>query len=125
MVCSGCLMTDKGPASNMDIFTEDCWALTDLMEKGGALLTGTRRDMNRSRNRVRTKLPTDGPGQYSGPPNTVFSECSMRQKRLVLYHKLYRFLYGIGRTGVRVVLPACCILRIQITYTDPEVPATF
>ena len=71
-------MTDKGPASNMDIFTEDCWALTDLMEKGGALLTGTRRDMNRSRNRVRTKLPTDGPGQYSGPPNTVFSECSMR-----------------------------------------------
>ena len=108
-------MTDKGLPSNTDRFTEDCWALTDLMEEGGVLLTGTRRDMNRSRNRVRTKLPTDGPGQYSGPSITVFSECSMAQKRLVLYHKLYRFLYGIGRTGVRVALPACYILRIQIT----------
>ena len=124
MVCSGCLMSDRGAPNTSQTYTEECWALTDLMAEGGALLIGLDEDMNRSRNRLKTKVSTDGPGEYSGPPVTNFSDCSMKQKRLVLYHKLYRFLYGIGRTGVRIALPACCILRIQLTYSDPKIPAT-
>ena len=79
--------------------------------------------MFRSQNRLKTKLPTDGPLQYSGPPVTVSELCTNKQKRLVLYHKLFRFLYGYGQHGVRVVLPTCCVLRIQNTYRDANNPA--
>ena len=117
-------MTDFGAPNTSQAYTEECWALTDMMTEGGDLLTGLEKDMHRSRNRLKTKLPIDGPGEYSGPPVTSFSDCSMVQKRLVLYHNLYGFLYGPGRTGVRLALPACCILRIQLTYSDPKIPAT-
>ena len=34
------------------------------------------------------------------------------------------FLYGVGRTGIRIPLPSCCVLRIQNEYRDQDNPAT-
>ena len=125
MVCVGCLMTDKGAPNNFPKYLNyECWATTDLMEENGALLTGIDSDMRRSKNRLKTKLPGDGPGKYSGHSVAPFAECSMAQKMLVLYHKLFRFLYRYGRKGVRIALPACCVLRIQNSYSDPIEAAT-
>ena len=125
MVCAGCLMTDKGSPNNYPEYQNyECWAATDMMEEDGPLQSGLDDDMLHSKDRLKTKLSIDGPGQYSGPSVTTFAECSMVQKRLVLYHKLFRFLYGFGRRGVRVALPACCVLRIQNAYSDPAEPAT-
>jgi len=76
--------------------------------------------MSRSKNRVKTKLPSDGPSEYNGPPVKTFDECNSIQKRLVIYHKLYQWLYGLGRKGVRIPLPSCCVLRIQCAYSDPS-----
>ena len=98
-------------------------AVTTLMAKGGKLLTGYRKDMVRSANRVKTKLPHDKNGEYTRDSITDSENCSSRQKRLVLYHKLYHFLYGIGRKSVRIVLPSCCVLRIQTEFPDPVEPA--
>ena len=124
-VCVECLMTNRGaPNTSTNYSDKECWSVTELMAAGGALLLGNEKDMFRSRNRLKTKLPTDGPGQYTGPSITEFQICTNHQKRLVLYHKLYRFLYGVGRKGVRVVLPSCCIMRIQNTWPDPAAPAT-
>ena len=118
-------MTNKGAPCNFAKFRNyECWAATDLMEEDGALLRGIEADMRHSKDRQKTKLDTDGPGQYTGPPVTSSYECSMAQKRLVLYHKLFRFLYGFGRKGVRIALPACCVLRIRNSYSDPAAPAT-
>ena len=50
-------------------------------------------------------------------------DCKDVQKRLVLYHKLFRHLYNEGRSGIRVDLPNCCKTKIQIQYkrdVDPE-----
>ena len=79
--------------------------------------------MERSSERVRSKLQSDGPGEFTGPPVKSFIECNNKQKRLVCYHKLFRFLYGIGITGVRIELPPCCVLRIQNEYRDLRHPA--
>ena len=87
------------------------------------IITGTKEEMERSRNRVKSKLSTDGLGEFNGPPIETFENCSNAQKRLVCYYKLYRFLYGIGRLGVRVALPSCCVLRIQNQYPDEVEPA--
>ena len=123
-LCKECLMTNVGAPSSLPKYADkECWALTDLLNDNGELLTITDRDMIRSQNRLRTKLPSDERLQYSGPPVTVTDNCTNRQKRLVLYHKLFRFLYGVGQHGVRVVLPSCCVLRIQNTYKDANNPA--
>ena len=53
-LCKECLMTNRGAPRD-----ENCWAVTALMAKGGKLLTGYRKDMDRSANRVKTKLPHD------------------------------------------------------------------
>merc|ERR1719397_2361185 len=79
--------------------------------------------MFRSQNRITTKLPIDGPDEYTGPPVTISQKLTNKQKRLILYHKLFRYLYGVGQQGVRVVLPTCCVLRIQNTYRDSNNPA--
>ena len=50
--------------------------------------------------------------------NAPFSQLTNRQKRLVLYLKLFRFLYGIGRSGVRIPLPRCLVARIRRLYHD-------
>ena len=94
------------------------------MATGGELLIGNEKDMTRASNRVLTKLPSDEPGEYIGPPVVCFEECSNAQKRLVLYYKLFRFLYGIGLRGVRITLPSCCVLRIQAEYPDDNEPAS-
>ena len=114
-----CLTTDLGAPRD-----ESCWAVTKLFEHDGELLSGHRKDMRRSANRVRTKLQHDKNGEYTGHSITDFANCSNPQKRLVLYHKLFHFLYGIGRKGVRIVLPSCCVLRIQNEFSDPAEPAT-
>ena len=116
-------MTDRGAPCPQSYDGASCWACTNLMKEDGKLLTGTRVDMIRSSSRIRSKLPSDGIGEYSGASIETFEECTNKQKRLVCYHKLYRFLYGVGRYGVRVALPSCCVLRIQNQFPDPEDPA--
>ena len=96
-----------------------------MMATGGDLLTGNNDDMLRSIGRIKGKLPTDGPDEYSGPSPTLFNDCTNKQKGLGCYYKVFRFLYGVGHSGVRIALPACCVLRIQNAYADPEEPATF
>ena len=117
-------MTDKGSPCPIKYKGKLCWASTELMNDGGKLLIGIKQDMERSRNRVKSKLATDRLGEFNGPPIEKFENCSSAQKRLVCYYKLYRFLYGNGRLGVRVALPSCCVLRIQNEYPDVEEPAT-
>ena len=124
MTCNACAMTDRGAPCSLTYNGALCWASTDLMKEGGKLLTGSRKDMIRSCWRVKSKLSTDGVGEFNGPPVEEFEDCSNVQKRLICYHKLFRFLYGIGRVGVRVPLPSCCVLRIQNQYPDPIHPAT-
>ena len=102
---------------------DSCWAVTELMAQGGELLTGLPKDVIRSANRVKTKLPQDKKYEYTGESVTDFVNCSNRQKRLVLYHKLFYFLYGVGRKGVRIVLLSCCVSRIQYEFPDPAEPA--
>ena len=79
-------MTDVGAPRN-----DSCWAVTELMAQGGELLTGLPKDMIRSANRVKTKLPQDKKYEYTGESVTDFVNCSNRQKRVVLYHKLFHF----------------------------------
>jgi len=94
------------------------------MAPGGYLLTITHEDLKRSKNRVRTKIETDGPDEYSGPPVQSPSNLNAKQSRLVLYHKLFRYLYGEGRRGVRVILPSCCVTVIQQNFSDNQYPAS-
>ena len=121
--CHGCEMTDRGSPCPNEHGGVTCWAMTELMATGGKLLIGDRKDMARSRERIKSKLTGDAVGEYSGPPVDTFDACTNVQKRLVCYHKLYRYLYGVGIAGVRVALPSCCVLRIQNEYRDLENPA--
>ena len=59
------------------------------MATGGKLLIGDRKDMARSRERLKSKLTGDAVGEYSGPPEITFVGCTNVQKRLVCYHKLF------------------------------------
>ena len=124
-MCNGCSLTDRGCPKSDEYGETKCWAMTPLMTKGGELLTANKAEMERSSARIRTRLQTDGPGEYSGPPPTTFEECSNIQKRLICYYKIFRFLYGVGHAGVRIALPSCCVLRIQNCYPDPQHPPTF
>ena len=101
-----------------------CWAMTTLMSPGGELLTITDEDMIRSRGSIRTKTEDDSDEEYSGPPVTIIANLTKKQSRRVLYHKLFRFLYNIGRRGVRIVLPSCCVTVIQQAYIDPSESAS-
>ena len=94
------------------------------MKKGRKLVTATEDEMIRSRSRLKSKLPRDGVGEFNGPAPKTFEECNNVQKRLVCYHNLYRFFYGIGISGVRIALPSCCVLRVQNEYSDPLNPPT-
>ena len=123
MVCHSCLMTNRGVPNAFPNYTETCWANTNIFAHGGTMLVGNANDMRRSRNRIRQKRPTDGPGEYTGDPVATWNLCNPKQKRLVCYHKLFQFLYGIGRRGVRIVLPSCCVLRIQTEHADVNYPA--
>ena len=124
-MCNGCALTDRGCPKPSEYGEISCWAMTPLMAFGGDLLIGNYKNMIQSSFRIKGKLPTDGPAEYTGPSPTRFEDCTNKQKRLVLYHKLFRFLYGVGHAGVRIALPACCVLRIQNAYPDPLDPATF
>ena len=101
-----------------------CWSTTSLMTQGGDLLTINNADMVRSRNRIRTKAEDDSDDEYTGPPVTSIANLTQKQCRIVLYHQLFRFLNDIGRRGVRVVLPSCCVTLIQQSYSDPQEPAS-
>ena len=84
-------MTDKGSPCSITYKGKLCWASTELMNDGGKLLIGIKQDMERSRNRVKSKLATDRLGEFNGPPIEKFENCISAKKRLVCYHKLYRF----------------------------------
>ena len=121
--CHGYIMTDKGPLCPSKHRGAMCQALTDLMAPGGKLLIGDQDDMARSSNRLKTKPINQDTGEYCGPSVDNFESCTNVQKRIVCYHKLYRFLYGVGITGDRVAPPASCVLRIKNQYSDPLNPA--
>ena len=116
--CNACAMTDRGIPGSPEYDGIPCWSLTDLMKKGGKLVTATEHEMIRSSSRLKSKLPTDGVGEFNGPAPKTFDDCSNVQKRLVCYHNIFRFLYGVGIAGVRIPLPSCCVLRIQTEYPD-------
>ena len=82
-MCDGCSLTDRGCPNPADFDVAKCWAMTPLMVKGGDLLIGTKDDMERSSGRIKVKLPTDGPGEYSGLPPSSFQNCTNAQKRIV------------------------------------------
>jgi len=97
-----------------------CWANTDLFvicgeqklngdiaTEDGDYLRGYNEDLERSRSRIRNL--------NSNPPTypETWNDCNDRQKRLVLYHKVFRLLYKIGKRGVRVRLPSCIVGRIK------------
>ena len=84
--CKECSMTDLGAPSYAS-----CWAVTELMASGGRLVTGNNKEMKRPANMLRIKLQSDEKGEYSGDAVSIFEDCNNRQKRLVLYHKLYFF----------------------------------
>ena len=67
MSCNECAMTDKRCPSSGDYPNIPCWSLTELMQKGGQLLTATDKEMVKSSGRLKSKLPTDGVSEYSGP----------------------------------------------------------
>ena len=66
--CHACEMTDKGAPCPNEHGGVTCWAMTELMATGGKLLIGDRKDMARSRERIKSKLSRDAAGEYSGPP---------------------------------------------------------
>ena len=121
--CNVCSITDRGAPSPPDYVGIHCWSMTDLMQTNGKLLTANEEEMRRSSYRVRTKLECDAPGEFTGPAVKSLEACNSKQKRLVCYHKLFRFLYGIGISRVTIALPSCCVLRIQNEYRDPLHPA--
>ena len=43
-----------------------------------------------------------------------------KQKRIVIYHKIYRFLYPKVRGGKRVVLPSCVVAKVRTAYPDKQ-----
>ena len=53
---------------------------------------------------------------------SLWNDCNDRQKRLVLYHKVFRLLYKIGKKGVRVRLPSCVVRRIKRRWKHHIVP---
>ena len=89
-------MTDRGAPCSLTYNGALCWASTDLMKEGGKLLTGSRKDMIRSCWRVKSKLSTDGVGEFNGPPVEEFEDCSNVQKRLICYHKSFGFFMVLG-----------------------------
>ena len=64
-------MTDKGSPCSITYIGKLCWASTELMNEGGKLLIGTKQDMERSRNRVKSKLATDRLGVHWFPHRKV------------------------------------------------------
>lgn len=100
--CPECSTTVRGAP------VEGCWIKNPSYEMGvGEMMIGNETDMRRSARRV---LDNEG--------NSVetWADCNNAQKRIVLYHKTYRFLYGVGRHGIRVKLPSCIVNRIKITF---------
>ena len=88
-------MTDKcAPNNFLQYQNYECWAITNLMEEDSEFLTGFESDMRRSKNRLKTKLPADRPGHYSGPSVTSFAEYSMVQKfSIINYFVFYTVMH--------------------------------
>ena len=60
--------------------------------------------------------PQSTNNSFQNQTNTLFIEdCNNVQKRLVLYHKCFHFLYGYGHKGYKFP-PSCMVLRIQSKY---------
>ena len=107
-ICNNCHSTNTGsPLNNGHLF--GCWSQWNAgfsMNPAnlGTYLLGTAADVQDARDRISS----------AGP----WSSLTNRQKRLVLYLKLFRFLYGFGRSGVRIPLPRCLVARIRRMYPD-------
>ena len=82
MSCNACSITDRGAPSSPDYVGIPCWSMTALMQTDGQLLTANEEEMERSSERVRSKLQSDGPGEFTGPPVKSFIECNNKAKNL-------------------------------------------
>ena len=109
---------------------KDCWLETNLLHTNSekkpiandeeiSLLLPTKLDMIISKKRI---IPLDKNGERKTnelPPSDFNSpKMTNRKKRLVVYHKIYRFLYPKQKGGKRVVLPSCCVGKVRATYPD-------
>merc|ERR1711964_216502 len=93
-------------ATPKDLPPEGCWASHNLYNfEDGENLFGTPEDMKRSASRIldpQTKKPVK-----------EWRNCNNIQKKLVIYHKTFHHLHGVGKRGIRVVLPSCLVTRIK------------
>ena len=53
----------------------------------------------------------------TGPPLSI-GECSLVQIRMICYRKLFRLLFGIGRSGEKVKLSSCVRVSVSELYSD-------
>jgi len=74
-----------------------------------------------SKDRIR-KLDKNGKKMYNvDPPTDFLSELmNNRKKRIVVYHKVYRWLYPKVKSGPRVILPSCVVGKVRTTYPDEQ-----
>ena len=79
----------------------------DIANQDGDYLREYNKDLERSRSRIRNL--------NSNPPTypETWNDCNDRQKRLVLYYKVFRLLYKIGKRGTCFRLPSCIVHRIK------------
>ena len=88
-----------------------CWTKNKLYDyETGTQLIGNPDDMKRSSSRIidpATKKPVK-----------EWCKATDTQKRLVIYHKTFFHLYGVGQRGIRVKLPSCIVTRIKRKYKN-------
>ena len=66
--------------------------------------------------------PLNVPVLNTSAPLTKYAvrNCTGRQKRLVSYYKVFRYIFGKGTHGVRRKLPACVCNVVQRWYPDDK-----
>lgn len=79
----------------------------------GILLHGNERDLIIAKHRL-TKFDKNLGKKYAMP--TSFDSCTARQKRIIIYYKIYLHFYSSVSERIRVDLPTCMINRVREKY---------
>ena len=99
----------------------ECGELGMLNGKDGFLVNA---DINRARKRLsiisvyEDHLTEEARAHDEG--KYAVRNCTGRQKRLVSYYKVFRYIFGKGTHGVRRKLPACVCNVVQRWYPDDK-----